>query len=165
MSSAEPVASVSFSGGERLTHAQLAIIDLCVHYARMLMLPKSVGQVYGVLFASDRPLCLDEIADLLGISRGGVSQGLRLLRGHGAVLVQGVPGDRRDFYVPELRLRRILAGVFRDRFEPGLRTAREMISRIDLPPGERPVVARRLESLRQWTDKARLPAGILERLL
>ena len=47
--------------------------------------PKSVGQIYGVLYASPSPLSFSDIVDRLEISKGSASQGLALLRSLGAI--------------------------------------------------------------------------------
>jgi hypothetical protein len=49
--------------------------------------PKSVGQIYGLLYASPEPLSFSDIVVRLGISKGSASQGLRLLRSLGAINV------------------------------------------------------------------------------
>lgn len=53
--------------------------------------PKSVGQIYGLLFASPEPLSFSDIAGCLAISKGSASQGLQLLRSLGAIKVVDAP--------------------------------------------------------------------------
>jgi len=47
--------------------------------------PKSVGQIYGILYAAPEPLSFSDIVARLEISKGSVSQGLALLRALGAI--------------------------------------------------------------------------------
>ena len=49
--------------------------------------PKSVGQIYGLLYASPEPLSFSDIVERLEISKGSASQGLQLLRSLGAIKV------------------------------------------------------------------------------
>ena len=49
--------------------------------------PKSVGQIYGLLYASPEPLSFSDIVERLDISKGSASQGLQLLRSLGAIKV------------------------------------------------------------------------------
>jgi DNA-binding transcriptional regulator GbsR (MarR family) len=49
-----------------------------------------------------RALSFDELGERLQISKGSVSQGLKVLRQLGAVKLHYVPGSRRDHYQPEL---------------------------------------------------------------
>src|SRR5688572_16073888 len=51
----------------------------------VLGVPHSVGQIYGVLFASPKPLSFSDIIKQLEISKGSASQGLQLLRTLGAI--------------------------------------------------------------------------------
>lgn len=51
--------------------------------------PKSIGQIYGLLYASPEPLSFSDIVVRLKISKGSASQGLQLLRSLGAINVAG----------------------------------------------------------------------------
>ena len=58
---------------------------------------RTVGQIYALLFLSDRPLNADEISDLLGLSRSNVSMGLKELEAWHLVRKRHLPGDRREY--------------------------------------------------------------------
>jgi DNA-binding transcriptional regulator GbsR (MarR family) len=59
---------------------------------------RTVGQIYALLFVSDRPLNADEIADSLNFSRSNVSMGLKELAGWNIVRLQHLPNDRREYF-------------------------------------------------------------------
>jgi DNA-binding transcriptional regulator GbsR (MarR family) len=59
---------------------------------------RTVGQIYALLFVSDRALNADEIVDKIGISRSNVSMGLKELQGWRLVRLSHLPGDRRDYF-------------------------------------------------------------------
>ncbi|MCB6184325.1 GbsR/MarR family transcriptional regulator [Leeia sp. TBRC 13508] len=59
---------------------------------------RTVGQIYALLFVSDKPLNADEIADQLGFSRSNVSMGLKELSAWQLVKLQHIPGDRREYF-------------------------------------------------------------------
>ena len=59
---------------------------------------RTVGQIYALLFVSDRPLNADEIVDKLGVSRSNVSMGLKELQAWRLVRLSHQPGDRRDYF-------------------------------------------------------------------
>ena len=84
------------SKSDKLEPIQREVIALFVNGVRVLGLPKSVGEIYGLLFISPEPLALDVIVSRLEISKGSVSQGLRFLRNLGAVKPVYVSGDRRE---------------------------------------------------------------------
>ena len=54
-------------------------ISFFVEAAGLMGIPKSVAMIYGVLFGSSEPLSFSDIESKLDISKGSVSQGLRLL--------------------------------------------------------------------------------------
>ncbi|MEM8951121.1 MAG: GbsR/MarR family transcriptional regulator [Pseudomonadota bacterium] len=59
---------------------------------------RTVGQIYALLFLSDRPLNAEEITDRLGFSRSNVSMGLKELQSWNLVRLQHLPDDRRDYF-------------------------------------------------------------------
>jgi DNA-binding transcriptional regulator GbsR (MarR family) len=59
---------------------------------------RTVGQIYALLFLSDRPLPADEIVAQLGFSRSNVSMGLKELENWRLVRLQHLPGDRREHF-------------------------------------------------------------------
>jgi DNA-binding transcriptional regulator GbsR (MarR family) len=61
-------------------------------------LPRIFGRILGLLMISERPLPHDEIAKLLGVSRGSVSTNMRLGLMLNLVERVAAAGDRRDFY-------------------------------------------------------------------
>ena len=83
-------------------------------------IPKSVGQIYGLLYASPEPLGFTAIVERLEISKGSASQGLQLLRCLGAIneAEQKKGTDRGVLYEPELSLRQLVTGILRERIAP-----------------------------------------------
>ena len=59
---------------------------------------RTVGQIYALLYLSERPLNADEIAERLGFSRSNVSIGLKELESWRLVRLQHQPGDRKEYY-------------------------------------------------------------------
>ncbi len=59
---------------------------------------RTVGQIYALLFLSDRPLAADEIVAQLGFSRSNVSMGLKELENWRLIKLQHLPGDRREHF-------------------------------------------------------------------
>jgi DNA-binding transcriptional regulator GbsR (MarR family) len=99
---------------------EVAVIDLFLNAANSFGLPKSYGQIYGLLFCRDQPLAMGEVMELLQISKGSASQGLRALRQLGAVSSVFAPGDRRERYMAESRLRKLVGGFLREQADPHL---------------------------------------------
>lgn len=59
---------------------------------------RTVGQIYALLYLSDRPLNADEIAEALRFSRSNVSMGLKELSSWQLVRLQHLPNDRREYF-------------------------------------------------------------------
>lgn len=59
---------------------------------------RTVGQIYALLFVSEKPLNAEEIAESLGFSRSNVSMGLKELQAWNLVRLKHLPGDRREYF-------------------------------------------------------------------
>ena len=113
-----------------LSEWETAVIDLFLNAAISVGLPKSFGQIYGLLFCRDQPLAMDEIKDLLSVSKGSASQGLRSLRHLGAVKSQFLPGERKEHFVAEIRLRKLVSGFLKEQAEPHLEKGKARLSHL-----------------------------------
>ena len=135
---------------------ELESIDFFVRLMSMLGMPRSVGEIYGLLYFSKDSLPMDQIASRLEISIGSASQGLRTLRSLKAVRTAYVAGDRRDHYFAETEFRRLFSNFIKDDIMPHLDSAKDRISRMEksLPeqsPEEDEFYAVRIEKLRRLT--------------
>lgn len=142
-----------------LTRLEIDTIDFFVRLAGLFHVPRSIGEIYGLLFASPQPVSADYVREKLRISSGSASQGLRLLRSVGAVKVTYVPGERRDFFVAETHLRTIAAGIVRERIAPQLSDQDGRLDRlVDLlseqPAANRSLLEERIHMLQGWRRKA-----------
>jgi DNA-binding transcriptional regulator GbsR (MarR family) len=59
---------------------------------------RTVGQIYALIFISERTLNADEIAESLEFSRSNVSMGLKELQSWRLVRLRHQPGDRREYF-------------------------------------------------------------------
>ena len=102
---------------------------------------RTVGQIYALLFLSERPLNAEEITDALGVSRSNVSMGLKELEAWRLVRKRHLPGDRRDFFqAPDdiWQIVRTLAEERRKReIDPTLSVLRDMLMDVPDSPAER----------------------------
>ena len=151
------VANVSPSNQiDILDEWEIAVIDLFLNAANSFGLPKSYGQIYGLLFCRDQSLSMDEVMKLLEISKGSASQGLRALRQLGAVSSVFEPGDRKERFVAEIRLRKLVGGFLREQADPHLEKGTARLKQIESlvnnieDVGARKWGARRHEILSGW---------------
>jgi DNA-binding transcriptional regulator GbsR (MarR family) len=155
-----PIASVKpliapSNSVEELADFERDCIDLFVHAAQLLSIPRSVGEIYGLLYASPSPLSMDAIMERLDMSKGSVSQGLRWLRDIGAVRSTYITGDRRDHFAAETQLRKLASGFLQERINPHLQNGDNYIERLaqdaaKIRGSHRNFVNDRLSKVRSW---------------
>ncbi len=136
------------------------IIALMAGAVQTLGLPKSLGEIYGLLYVSTEALCMDDIMKRLHISLGSASQGLKQLRAFHAVRIVHKSDQRRDYYEPEVELRQLLGNALRERLQPRLDAGQQRLQRLqnrlqDEPDSPRRAHLRqRVEKLSRWHDNA-----------
>lgn len=152
----EPIPIDSSQPPEALSPWETSTIEVFIRAASLIGLPRSVGEIYGLLFCAHKPQTFDDLAERLGISRGSVSQGLKFLRQLGAVKVHYVAGSRKDHYQPELSMKRLVSGFVRDQFSPHLESGGDRLDEIEAliesesDPALRAHAAQRTGTLRSW---------------
>lgn len=91
---------------------------------------RTVGQIYALLFVSERPLNAEEIAESLGFSRSNVSMGLKELQAWTLVRLKHFPGDRREYFTTPTDLWEIVRILVEQRkrreIDPTLSKLREL---------------------------------------
>jgi DNA-binding transcriptional regulator GbsR (MarR family) len=96
--------------------------------AELCSFNRSIGQIYGTLFISAEPLCLEDIAKSCRMSKGSASIHLRTLESWGAVHQTWKPGTRKDYYHAEMDV----IGLASRRLDEGVRKRMTFLrSRID----------------------------------
>jgi DNA-binding transcriptional regulator GbsR (MarR family) len=143
---------------------QLEFIDVFVHLANVIGVPRSVGEIYGFVFSSADPVAFEEVVSGLRISNGSASRGLRILRAIGAVTTTYIAGDRRDFYLAETDLRKLGGGVFKALLEDRLLNGESRLVRLadrisalqNTPPTTRQFLEERVSRLRCWHGRAKV---------
>ena len=141
-----------------LSELEIEAIELFIGLVKLLGMPKSVGELYGLLFVSPAPLPMEALMDRLQMSKGSASQGLKLLRSFGAVKTVYVAGSRRDHYVAEIDLSRFASNFIKGELQPHLDNGLERIQRMEhfienFTPSERETAENRLARLRHWHEK------------
>jgi len=76
---------------------------------------RHMGRIWTVLYLSDEPLGANELRDKLQLSAGSVSMAMNDLLRWGVVKKIWVHGQRRDYFVAESNLWKMVSRVFRER--------------------------------------------------
>ena len=121
-----------------LDEFQRECVEIFQRAAAAFSLAPSVGQIYGLLFSNEEPLSMDQIMARLGTSRGGTHQSLRWLRQIGAVERHVVAGQRKEFFVAVLNLRKLAGAFVAARINPHVESGVQHLERLraSLPLGE-----------------------------
>jgi len=93
---------------ENLAKARDNFVEGIGYLASTAGLNRVIGQLYAMLFLSNEPLCLDDMAETLKISKGNASVNIRELEKLGVVRKVWVKGSRKDFYEAELDLEKLI---------------------------------------------------------
>jgi DNA-binding transcriptional regulator GbsR (MarR family) len=149
------------------------VVGIFVDGVRVLGLPKSIGEIYGLLFISQAPLSLDDLVRRLNISKGSASQGLRMLKNLGAVKEADGNGgaERRTYYQPAVELKPLVGGFIREQIRPHLDSGKSKIRKLSETaravenPSERAFLSDRVERLEQWMSSGSKVLPILQKIL
>jgi DNA-binding transcriptional regulator GbsR (MarR family) len=150
---------------------EMQVVQVFVDGVRVLGLPRSLGELYGLLFISPAPLALDDLVSRLGISKGSASQGLRALKDLGAVREIDVEGARRTYFEADIDLKRLVGGFIREQIRPHLESGQVKSSRLssqaatEVDPAKREFYDERLEKLQNWIRRGRRVLPVLQKLL
>lgn len=137
---------------------------------------RTVGQIYALLFLAPQPMCADDIAEALAVSRSNISMSLKELQSWRLVKVVRRVGDRRDYFeTPQdvWEIFRVLADEKRKReIDPTMTLLRDTL--MESPAGESEVYAQQrmremlelIELSTGWFDEVqRLPPETLRNLM
>jgi len=165
-----PATGTAAAGRGSVTILETEVISLFVQLSRMLGLPQSLAEIYGLLFISSRPLAMDDLIERLKLSKGSASQGLKFLRKSGAVRMAYVPGDRRVHYEALAELRNLVTRFLADSVVPQLDLSKARLDEIlslarQLPSGGKERVLARVQMLQSWHNRTRRFLPVVVKLL
>jgi len=147
------------------------VIQFFVDGVKVLGLPPSLGEIYGLLFITQEPLALDDIVNMLRISKGSASQGLRALRDLGAVREVAVENSRRGHFLADLDLKRLVGGFIREQVRPHLESGQSKVGSLLASASEEPDRERRefydarVKQLQHWIGRGRVVLPLLQKVL
>lgn len=139
---------------------ETGMVDFFVEAAAVLSVPRSLAALYGLLFASAQPLSFADIEARLDLSKGSISQGLRVLRNIGAIREVSTPADRAELFTPDTEMRKIIAHFLESRVEQQLSNAQSQFKELGkalsaYSNGEQKILKQRVKKLEAWNAKTR----------
>src|SRR5215510_13012040 len=81
-----------------ITPAASAFVEQIAVILEAEGLPRVCGRLFALLIVTPEPLSLDELADLLGVSKASVSINARTMEERGKIERVSRAADRRDYY-------------------------------------------------------------------
>ena len=144
----------------QLDPVEVDVIHLFVQFSRALGQPRSVAEIYGLLFVSHEPLAMDTLIERLNLSKGSASQGLKYLQDLGAVRTVYIAGDRRTHYEAIAELRNLAGRFLRKQILTHFEDSEAHLDRITaqaqkLSGEQRKHVHARVKLLRSWERNGR----------
>lgn len=158
----------------KLSECRMEVIESAGHAAQVLGFPKSVGEIYGLLYLSPQPLSSPQICDILSASKGGVSQGVRQLAALGFIKRVRVLGDRKEHYEAVLEIAEVLRSSFDQIIKTRAISAGRRLNSITttlknerktLEPEDYAMVNRRLRRLTQVQKKVKKLIPLMDTLI
>ena len=177
----EPEGSLPAPGSVLPADYESGLVDIFADLAELFGNPKSYGQIYGLLFASEAPMSMEEISQRLDISQGSTSQGLRQLEAFGAVIKERNNGSRQALYTAKLEMKLLISGFLKERVIPRLESTesrikalRSLVAAATLPaspsalrsmPSALAAARFRLDRVAKWHRSARTILPIARKIL
>lgn len=128
---------------------------------------RNMGRVWTVMYLADEPLTAQTLRARLGLSSGAVSMTLNELARWGVVRKLWMPGDRRDHYVAEANVWKMVSRVVRERERAEVAEAIEAFEQALSLLGRLPRTIGRVQRTRieKLLELARLGSAALDALV
>lgn len=155
---------------ESVVQFEAQVVDFFVGAAELLGVPKSVAVIYGIVFASAQPLSFADIAARANLSKGSISQGLRMLREVGALKEVSTAADRAELFMPDTEMRQLIAHFLESRVEKHLDSGKRRMqgfapSLEGYTAAEQKILRQRLQKLQRWHDRTRALLPVIRTFL
>lgn len=163
------------SGEDELWTSERLVSDAIGRLIQFWGFKRNMGRVWTLLYLSNEPLSAKELQDRLQLSSGAVSMTVNELARWSVVKKVWKQGDRRDYFVAEVDMWKMISGVFSQRerveildaidaMEEALEYARARAKESETRE-ERERAERQVQRIAQLLDFARLGKRLLEALL
>jgi DNA-binding transcriptional regulator GbsR (MarR family) len=157
-----------------LPSVRLELADVCGRLAQAANFPRSVGEIYGLLYLAPKPMSALEICSTLSISKGSVSMGTRQLLALGFVKKVWLQKERKDYFEAVLELGNLVRLAYDNIFKVRAQNAERRLEGIeetlakekgDLSLEEYALIKERLQRLVKLQKRAKQFLPLLEKLI
>ena len=149
-------------------------MDVCGRLAQAANFPRSVGEIYGLLYLAPKPMSAPEICSALSISKGSVSMGTRQLLALGFIQKIWLQKERKDYFEAVLELGSLVRSAYDNIFKVRAQNAERRLEGMeetlaeekgDLSPEEYALIRERLQRLVKLQKRAKQFLPLLEKLI
>ncbi len=157
-----------------LPKVRLELVDVFGRMAQALSFPRSVGEIYGLLYLAPAPMSAPEIGEALSISKGSVSTGTRQLLALGFIRKVWLQEERKDYFEAVLELGDMVRTAYDQVFKVRAQNAERRLTDVtetladekdDLDPEEYALIKERLARLTKLQKRAKQFMPLIERLI
>ena len=157
-----------------LPRVRLELVDIFGRMAQSLSFPRSVGEIYGLLYLATAPMSAPEICEALSISKGSVSTGTRQLLTLGFIRKVWLQEERKDYFEAVLELGEMVRTAYDQIFKMRAQNADRRLTDVsetladekgELNPEEYALIKERLARLTKLQKRAKQFMPLLERLI
>jgi DNA-binding transcriptional regulator GbsR (MarR family) len=157
-----------------LPRVRLELVDVFGRLAQALSFPRSVGEIYGLLYLAPEPMSAPEISEALSISKGSVSTGTRQLLTLGFIRKVWLQEERKDYFEAVLELGNMVRTAYDQIFKVRAENAERRLTDVtdtladekaELSLEEYALIKERLARLTKLQKRAKQFMPLLERLI
>ncbi|MBT6451161.1 MAG: hypothetical protein HOK62_10655 [Verrucomicrobiales bacterium] len=157
-----------------LPRVRLELVDVFGRLAQALSFPRSVGEIYGLLYLAPEPMSAPEISEALSISKGSVSTGTRQLLTLGFIRKVWLQEERKDYFEAVLELGNMVRTAYDQIFKVRAQNAERRLTDVtdtladekaELSLEEYALIKERLARLTKLQKRAKQFMPLLERLI
>ena len=117
---------------------------------------RTMAQLHALLLITPKAMCADQIMEELKISRGNVNMNIRALCDWGLVHKELKPGDRKEYFIAEKDMTRVMKQIIRHRKQKELDPMIRMLNEISCVESECPEskeFCQTIKDLKLYTEK------------
>ena len=142
------------------------LITFWVQVSSLLGYPRSVGEIFGLIFISPAPLSADDIVEKLNMSRSGAGQGLKALQDIGAIKPAHQLASRKEHYQMQTDLGVLIKLLLNARILPKLEELAQQRATLDATVrAQGPAhLIHRFDKLDRWRGKTAPLLALLKSL-
>lgn len=154
-----------------LNEIEMTVVNWFADGVKVLGMPRSLGEIYGLLFISKKALALDDFVEKLSLSKGSASQGLNMLHSLGAIKKTEQSANRKVHYEADTELKILVGGFIREQVRPHLESGRKKVKdlknlmKTKVPSSDGDFYQNRIDKMDRWMDRGRIVAPMLQKLL